>query len=232
MKINKKIIILFLAVIFIFALYSSGMPNHFNLSSIQENAIPLKKAVKNNYIMSIIIYISVYVLLTLFMPTAAILTLLAGYLFGAILGGLITTIAASIGAIAGCWLSRFYIGNWVQNKWPNQLSRFNNHISSEGNIYLIFIRMLPFLSYSMVNYFLGLTRVSTFAVAWTTAVGSIPIIFIFTYAGRNLLTLESVNSIVTSNSFILLSILVLLGISFKIYLRIKNIKNQKLHKGG
>ena len=79
--------------------------------------------------------------------------------------------------------------------------------------WLLFIAISVFwgIPYFFINALAALTNVSTFTFMWTTCVGSIPIIFIYAFAGRQLYLVESVRDIFSPSIIALL--LFLIGVS-------------------
>jgi uncharacterized membrane protein YdjX (TVP38/TMEM64 family) len=195
---GKKIMVtVVLAALVAAALFATNMGQSITLSNIQQKAENLQDIVDKYYITSILIFIASYILMNLILPTASIFTLLAGFLFGTAPAVAYTLTAAVFGAAAGFWLSRIFAGHWLQYKWQNQLSGFNEKFDKYGYVYLILIRMIPMMPYALINFIAGLTRAKTSIFMATTAIGSLPGILVFSYAGRHLLSIKSVEDVLT-----------------------------------
>lgn len=207
-KHHKTLIILLLTVGVLILLKMTDMGESLTLANVQKSAAALKSRAEEHYISSVFIFIAVYVVLNLWLPAAAVLTLLAGYIFGTIPAAMYVITAATLGALLGFWLSRHIVGNWIQHKWHRQLVGLNRQIEKQGYIYLVFVRMIPLMPYSVINFLAGLTKVPLRTIAWTTALGSLPGILIFTYAGRQFLTIQSVDDVLTAKTIIALSLLI------------------------
>jgi len=179
-----------------------------SLSSIQKGASTLKEYTENHYVSAVLVFVLAYVAVNLWFPAAAVLTLLAGFLFGTILGAIYVDTAATLGAVVAFAVSRNFAGKWIQHRWNQQLQSFNRAISKYGSEYLLAIRMIPVMPYFLVNALAGLTKIHFTTFAWTTALGSVPGILIYCYAGQQLLTIKSVEQVLTPKvmiSFVLLA---------------------------
>jgi uncharacterized membrane protein YdjX (TVP38/TMEM64 family) len=194
---KKTILIAILVLAAILVLKATNMGEALTLSNIQQKADNLRKIVEDNYMVAIGLFAISYILTNLFLPVATIFTLLGGFLFGTLAGAAYVSASATCGAVIGFWISRIFAGHWFQDKWQEQLKGFNHRFSQYGYIYLILIRMVPMMPYALINFLAGLTKIKTLTFAWTTAVGSLPGILIFSYAGRSLLRINSIEDILT-----------------------------------
>lgn len=194
---KKAVIIGVLVIAAMSVLIMTDMGDGLTLSQIQASALSLREQAETHYIASVFIFIVAYVAVNLWLPAAAVLTLLAGFLFGTVAGAVYVTAAATLGAVCGMWVSRHLLGHWVQRRFGRQLAGFNQHLHEQGYLYLVLVRMIPMLPYTLVNNLAGLTKVRLRTIAWTTAVGTLPGILIFTYAGRHLLSIQSIDEVLT-----------------------------------
>jgi len=181
--------------------------DRLSLSSIQKGAITLKGYVETHYELAVLVFVLTYIVVNLWFPAAAALTLLAGFLFGTVLGAIYVDTAATVGALAAFAISRNMAGQWIQNKWDAKLQGFNCAVATYGCEYLLMVRLIPLMPYFLVNFLAGLTKVRPLTFAWTTALGSLPSILIFCYAGRQLLTIESMDQVLTFNVIVALALL-------------------------
>jgi len=207
-----------LAVLILIVMFTTDFGDKLSFSKIQKGASTLKTFVDTHYMLAVLVFVFAYVVVNLWFPAAAVLTLLAGFLYGTILGAIYVDTAATLGALVAFGVSRNVAGKWVQRKWDRQLHGFNRALSKYGYEYLLLVRMIPLMPYFLVNFSAGLTKVRPMTFAWTTALGSLPSILIFCYAGRQLLTIESVDHVLTPNviiAFILLAGFVCSAIAVK-----------------
>ena len=192
---RKIVVALLLVAVMGTVLYLTGFGNKLSLDQVQQHALTLKEYVNAHYIFSVFVFIAAYVAINLWLPGAMILTLIGGYLYETLWGTVYVTTAATLGALAGFGMSRYFVGDWVQRKWHRQLVGFNQHVREQGYVFLILVRMIPIMPYSLINILAGLTKISAGTMAWTAAAGSLPGILICTYAGNQLMTIQTVDDI-------------------------------------
>ena len=157
---------------------------------------------------------SLYILITaLSLPGAALMTLLAGTLFGFLVGSVMVSFASTIGATLAFLSSRFLFRNWVESRFQDQIETINKGIQKEGAFYLFTLRVIPLIPFFVINLVMGLTsmRVTTFFLV--SQIGMLAGTFIYVNAGTQLGEIESMKDILSWPvllSFVLLGIFPLL----------------------
>ena len=82
-----------------FAIWFTGIYKYISLETLKENQNFLKDYVKNNLITATLIYSFLYfVIVSLSIPAATIMTLTGGFLFGQTIGTICVVLSASLGA--------------------------------------------------------------------------------------------------------------------------------------
>ena len=139
----------------------------------------------------------VYILAWLVAPVAFLpgspLTLTGGVLFGPVWGTLYTIIGATGGATAAFLVSRYLAGDWVQSHATGILGRVKHGVEHEGWRFVAFTRLVPLFPFNMLNYALGLTRISLREYVLASFFCMLPGSAGYTYlgyAGREVLTGE------------------------------------------
>lgn len=176
--------------------------------SMKNNRQVLEAFISRNYLFSVILYISAYAATALLFPGALLLSLLGGFLFGVLMGTIYINIAALTGATLAFLLARYLIGTWLQQRYSDALQKFNREVRKRGSNYLLTLRIVPLLPFFLVNYLAGLTRIPLKTFLWTTSLGMIPGSIFFTYAGKQLGSIDSPDEIMTPK---ILALLILLG---------------------
>lgn len=91
-----------------------------------------------------VVFFTLYVLVTgLSLPGAAVMTLIAGALFGLLWGTLIVSFASSIGATLAFLAARFLARDWVQKRAGTRLKAMDEGIAKDGAFYLFTLRLVP-----------------------------------------------------------------------------------------
>ncbi len=200
------------AVIVAIAWYM-GLHEYFSLASLQDNRVYLEEAVKRNYLQAVVIFMAIYAaIISLGMPGVPPLTMIGGFLFGFLPAGIYASISATVGTTISFLLIKYVLGNVIRGKYAQKLERFNEKIASHGAAsYLLTMQLMGVIPYFIINVLAALANVSTITFIWTTFVGSLPILFIYAFAGRQLYMVESVSDIFSPSIIALLVVLVLVA---------------------
>ena len=191
--------------------YAFGLQEYLSFASIRANLDVFKAHVDDNLVVAAILFFFVYAVLTaLSVPAAWIMTLLAGALFGRVLGAGVALLAATCGATLAFLSSRFLFRDWVQARLGHRLEAFNRGVEKDGAFYLFSLRLVPLFPFFLINLGMGLTPIRTWTYFWVSLVGMLPGSFIYANAGYELGTLESPAGILSPGVIVSL---VLLGIA-------------------
>ena len=149
---------------------------------------------QNNQQEALIIFFAVYVFSTaLSLPGAAILTLIAGALFGLQTGVILVSFASTIGATLAFLISRTLLRDWVQKKFGSYLKTINQGIEREGSFYLFTIRLIPFIPFFVVNLVMGLTPIRTLTFFFISQLGMLAGTIVYVNAGAELGKVDSLS---------------------------------------
>ena len=210
---KKRFLILFFFILGAISLWYFNVLKYLSLEWLQTHRDYLQYLVREHYVDTVIGYISLYILVTaLGVPITLLLTMLGGYLFNVLPGILYINIGATIGASAAFLAARYLVGVWVQRKYQVQLRALNHALKNNGHYYLLISRLSP-VPFFIENLVVGLTRVPLTTFIWTTALGIIPGSIVYAYAGKQLMSLESLNDIISLPviiAFFLISLLLLI----------------------
>jgi uncharacterized membrane protein YdjX (TVP38/TMEM64 family) len=108
-----------------------------------------------------------------------------GVIYGAFWGTVITWIGAMLGAFLAFGLSRKIGRNYVQQKLKDTHAsrRMEKFTDSHGSKTLLISRFIPVISFNLINYMAGLTRISWWTFTWTTALGILPMTVLMVIMG-------------------------------------------------
>lgn len=156
------------------------------------------------------IFFAVYVAVTgLSLPSAAILTLAAGALFGIVKGVVLVSFASTIGATLAFLVARFVLRDSVQTKFGDKLKSFNDGIAKDGAFYLFTLRLVPAFPFFLVNVVMGLTPMRTWTFFWVSQAGMFLGTLVFVNAGTQLAEVTSLKGVLSPG---LIGAFVLLGV--------------------
>ena len=140
------------------------------------------------------VFFLVYVAVTaLSIPGAAILTMIAGAVFGLWTGVALVSFASSIGATLAFLSSRLVLRDWVQSRFAGQLEKLNRGIEKDGVFYLFSLRLIPAVPFFVINLVMGLTPIRTVAFYLASQLGMLPGTFVFVNAGAEIGKIDSLS---------------------------------------
>jgi len=117
---------------------------------------------------------------------AEFLTIANGMVFGPFWGVVITWSGAMLGAYASFGLTRLYGRPFVAPRVnSSKLKKLDLWVQQQGAISLLLSRFIPLISFNLINYGAGLTKISWWTFTWTTGVGILPITIIMVTMGNN-----------------------------------------------
>ncbi|MCJ8169336.1 FAD-dependent oxidoreductase [Atopomonas sediminilitoris] len=176
------------------------------------------------------LFFSLYVVVTaLSIPGAALLTLLAGALFGLLEGFVLVSFASTLGATLAMLLSRFLLRDWVQSKFASAMRGIEQGVEREGAFYLFALRLVPVVPFFVINLAMGLTKLRASTFWWVSQLGMLPGTLVYVNAGRELGQLDSLAGILSPS---VLGAFVLLGV-FPIIARklLDTLKARRVYQG-
>ena len=107
---------------------------------------------------------------------AELLAIAAGMILGPVWGFLTIWLGAMLGAYFGFFLARAFGYEWVRRLANHErLQRLQGWIDRTDIPLLIALRLIPVISFNLVNFALGVTAVSWWRFTWTTAIGISPL---------------------------------------------------------
>ncbi|MCY4513636.1 MAG: TVP38/TMEM64 family protein [Candidatus Tectomicrobia bacterium] len=131
--------------------------------------------------------VGLMILHTLVPVPAEFLALAAGMTLGPFWGFVTIWIGAMLGAYLGFWLTRAF-GRPVLRLFvsPSRLERSERWLQQIDVPVLLAVRLLPVLSFNLINFALGLTAISWWRFSWTTALGIVPATVLMVAFGAHL----------------------------------------------
>jgi uncharacterized membrane protein YdjX (TVP38/TMEM64 family) len=218
-SITGKIVVALLFLSAIGGFFIFDLKTYLSLETLKANRDSLLVFTQDNYVPAVALFILVYILQTSFsLPGATIMTLAGGFLFGSLWGPIYVNIGATTGATLAFLAARYLFHQWVERKFGDRLGPIQDGFAKNAFSYLLTLRLIPFFPFFLVNLLSGLTRVkvSTYVVA--TAVGIIPGSVVYTFAGRQLGTINALSELVSPRlllAFSLLGLLMLIPVVYR-----------------
>lgn len=130
-----------------------------------------------------LIFMLMYITSTVLFLPGSILTLLGGALFGPVMGTFYSLTAATIGSMLAFMIARYLASDWVAKKSAGRLQQLIKGVEKEGWRFVAFTRLVPLFPFNLLNYALGLTRISFTQYIIATYIFMLPGAIAYTYLG-------------------------------------------------
>ncbi|MDP2004944.1 MAG: FAD-dependent oxidoreductase, partial [Rubrivivax sp.] len=155
-------------------------------------------------------FFAVYVAVTaLSLPGAAIMTLVAGAIFGLWVGLVLVSFASSLGALLAMLFARYVLRDAVKARFGARLADIDKGIEREGAFYLFTLRLVPVFPFFVINLLMGLTAIKARTFYWVSQLGMLAGTAVFVNAGTQLAQLTSLQGVLSPGligSFVLLGV--------------------------
>jgi len=184
---DRRLWLVLVAVALFFAIRQTGLASYLSLDTLQTHREALTGWVSKNILLAALAYVSVYVVAVAFsMPGAVFLTLSGGFLFGAVMGTLLTVVGATIGATLIFLFAKTLFGENALDRFGAPAARLAEGIRKNAASYLLVLRLVPLFPFFLVNLVPAFVGVPLATYALTTFFGIMPGTAVFSLAGAGL----------------------------------------------
>ncbi len=159
----------------------------FSWSQLQHHAGAILAYVEQRPVTGLVLFMLFYCCIcALPMPLISLFTLLAGYLFGNVIGFLVVSFMSALGGSLLFLAVRYVFRDWVQGmvEQHSLYARLNGRCDSFSAA--ISLRLIPGLPFFIPSVVLGLTRIRLWKFYLSTQIGLFVILFVYVNAGRSL----------------------------------------------
>ncbi|MCA0170957.1 TVP38/TMEM64 family protein [Bacillus sp. RAR_GA_16] len=146
-------------------------------------------------------------------PTS-ILSVSGGLVFGPLLGTFLAVLGGSIGAFLFFLMARRLGLNILPKSWKRRGETLEKRLSEKGFLYVLLLRLVPFLHFDLVSYVCGVSNVNRRKYYLATLLGMLPGAFALNFLGASFL----------SNNFttvLIAAVILLLLLLISLYIRRK-----------
>ena len=172
--------------------YAFGLHHWLSWDAIRSHLDSWQALAESRPVLALSAFFLAYVAVAaLSLPVAALLTLLAGALFGRWLGTGVVSIASTLGATLAFLGSRYVLRGWVRRRLGDRIDPIDKGVEKDGAYYLFTLRLVPVVPFFLVNLGMGLTPLRTATFAAVSWLGMLPGTFLYVNAGTELATLDS-----------------------------------------
>ncbi|MBI2311440.1 MAG: TVP38/TMEM64 family protein [Betaproteobacteria bacterium] len=186
-----------LAIVLIFAggviaFFALEGQRQFTLAALKENRAYLLAYVERHYWYMLLAMAAAYVAaVALSLPIATLLSLAAGYAFGAPVATAMIVACATLGAAIAFGAARYVFYDSVMAHAGARTRKIIAGIAENGFYYLLSLRLVPLFPFWLVNLASGLTPLRGRVFVAATALGIFPGSFLFASMGESLGSIEA-----------------------------------------
>ena len=218
---SRARILLLALVALVVAAHVGGLLDFLSPKAVISQSQSLRTAASAHPVAAMGLFTLAYILVAvLALPAAAALSLLGGYLFGLLIGGLLVLFSATLGAFTIFMIARSAVGEPLRKRAGPIYEKIAAEMRKDAFSYLLFLRLIPLFPFFLVNLAAALFEIkpATFLIA--TFVGMAPATFIYVNLGKEISKIESVGDLLSPGTLIALSALGLLALAPVAYRRI------------
>ena len=181
-----KLLFLFLIVWAIGLFFYFDLNQYLNPEIVIAGKQELDAIYSNSPVLFTLAYFAFYVFCTaLSLPAAALLTLIAGFLFNFFIGSLIASVGSTCGATLAFLISRFLLKDFVQKRFHSQLQIINKEFQKDGAFYVFSLRLTPF-PFFILNTLMGVVPISVGSFFFASFLGMLLPTLVYVNAGSQL----------------------------------------------
>ena len=201
--------VLFILAVIALVYYLNGQDLFMTFEHVRDQRDELEAFIMRSPVAGILIFSAIYIgAVALSLPIATPLTVLAGFLFGSVLGTAVVGVTATIGATIIFLLARFFFRDFFMQKFGYRIRKIDAEFTTNGFRDVLLLRLAPVVPFVLINVATALTNTKTRDYILATFFGILPFTFVYVNAGNRLAELNSVSDIVSVQTVIAISLLV------------------------
>jgi len=224
---SKKYLRLLLVAVIVGSIFLilkyTGWYSYFSLQSFKREDHFLKIMMRHNYWGAVGLFIAFFSFTTAAsIPGSALLSIFSGYLFG-FQGCIYSVISAAIGAVFSFLLFKYVLYAVIVDWYGEKVAKLSKKLQEHRISYLLLLHYITIVPFSVINAVAVMSKVPIQIFVLTTVLGTMPVTFIYTFAGRQLRYINSISDIFSwpiIGVFFLLMLLALCPILLKKYKKI------------
>jgi uncharacterized membrane protein YdjX (TVP38/TMEM64 family) len=189
---------LMLLVLVVIALFWVAVSSFFTLQEIQqiaEESADFARDHPGQVFFSLVLGQALGMVLSL--PTKALLTLLSGALLGPVVGSVTTLVGVFVGTTALFFAARYLLRDYVHRRLGPRARRVEERLSKRPIRALIGLRLFITLPYGPITLVSALTTMRYRDFILGSVIGDLPVVVVYTVAGKQLFELVSLNQAVS-----------------------------------
>ncbi len=162
-----------------------GLVVAFNVFDVPRLLLTFVEWVRQAGVAGALSFGGVYVGAAVLLVPASVLTLAAGFVWGPFVGLAVVLPSAAVAATVAFGLGRTVARGWVQRRVADnpRFRAIDEAVGNGGFRMVLLLRLSPLFPFNLLNYMLGLTRVSGRDFILGSIIGMAPGTFLYLYLG-------------------------------------------------
>jgi len=177
--------------------FGMGWNRYLSLDTLREHGAALRAYAADHYVLALLILMAIFTLATAsVVPGVFFVTITAGYLFGPWVGGVATSIAATLGALIVYGVARSALGEALRRNAdlnPGLMRAVCQAIDRDTFWYVLASRLAVVVPFHMINLAAGVMAVRLTPYTVATVIGLLPAHIIYCWIGSRLNGLLATN---------------------------------------
>jgi len=140
----------------------------------------------NRYpILGRVLFVLLFVALTVLMVPGSVLVLCGGFLFGTSVGAPLSWIGVTLGAAIVACLSRTIARDWLAGRFSGdpRFRAIDDAVAGRGFAIVLLTRLSLLMPFNVLNIIYGLSRIPLSTMTLATWIGMIPAVVLYSYLG-------------------------------------------------
>jgi uncharacterized membrane protein YdjX (TVP38/TMEM64 family) len=125
----------------------------------QIDVITLETWLADHPISAPLLFALFFIVMTLLFFPGTLLSLMGGALFGPLWGSIYNQLSAIVGATLTFLVARYIAADWLEKNLAGNVKEFKAGVEAKGWRFVLLVRVLPGIPFTILNYALGLTRI-------------------------------------------------------------------------
>ena len=171
-------------------IFTMGWNRYLSLDTLRDHGTALRAFTADHYILSLLALMAVFTVATAsVVPGVFFVTITAGYLFGPWVGGVATSIAATLGALIVYAVARTALGDGLRRKAERDaglMQKVCAAIDRDTFWYVLASRLAVVVPFHMINLAAGVMAVRLTPYTVATVIGLLPAHIIYCWIGARL----------------------------------------------
>jgi uncharacterized membrane protein YdjX (TVP38/TMEM64 family) len=170
--------------------FAMGWNRYLSLDTLRDHGAELRAFTAQNHVLALLVLMAVFAVLTAsVVPGVFFVTITAGYLFGPWVGGVSTSIAATVGALIVYAAARSALGVDLRRRAERDqgmLRKVCAAIDKDTFWYVLASRLAVVVPFHMINVAAGIMSVRLVPYTIATVIGLLPAHIIYCWIGARL----------------------------------------------